>query len=95
MPLALRKTEYRAYETVPAALDPDAAQAMLEEQLADRLEKLVGEDGEVVQVNFAAREAGGILTVTAKAECREQIGREVTFEGTVGETTPAQPLPAG
>ena len=37
----------------------------------------------------------GILTVTAKAECREQIGREVTFEGTVGETTPAQPLPAG
>ena len=95
MPLALRKTEYRAYETVPAALDPDAAQAMLEEQLADRLEKLVGEDGEVVQLSFAAREAEGILTVTAKAECREQIGREVTFEGTVGETTPAQPLPAG
>ena len=55
----------------------------------------MGEDGEVVQVSFAAREAEGILTVTAKAECREQIGREVTFEGTVGETTPAQPLPAG
>lgn len=93
MPLALRKTEYRGYETVPVALDLEAARDMLEGQLQTRLTALVGEGGEVVDMDFSARESDGLLIVTLKAECREQIGREVPFEGKVGAVTPPQSLP--
>lgn len=79
MPLALRETVCRAYQTVPMALDPNAAQTLLKERLQTRLESLVGEDGEVMGVDFTAREADGLLIVTLKAECREQIGHEVPF----------------
>ena len=88
MPLALRRTEYRAYETEPAALNTDAARHMLEERLLERLDTLVGEDGEVLDTVFTAREEGGMMVVTLRAECREQIGREVSFEGRVGELIP-------
>ena len=35
------------------------------------------QDGEVLSVAYAARAADGLLRVTAQAECREEIGREV------------------
>ena len=88
MPLALAETEYRAYETQPAAIQTAAAQALLEERLLERLEELIGEDGSVLSTSFSVREDGGLLTVTLKAQCREQIGREVTFAGQVGEIIP-------
>ena len=92
MPLAVQTTQYRAYETAAWTLDGAAAQDLLERQLLARLEQAVGEDGEVLNTDFSAREANGVLTVTLLAECQEQIGRERPFEGTVGETTPATPM---
>lgn len=88
MPLALVKTEYRAYETKSAAIQTAAAQALLEERLLERLEGLIGDDGSILSTSFSVREDGGLLTVTLKARCREQIGREVTFAGQVGEIIP-------
>ena len=88
MPLALTETEYRAYETQSAAIETAAAQALLEERLLERLEELIGEDGSVLSTAFSVREGDGLLTVTLKARCREQIGREVTFAGQVGEIIP-------
>ena len=49
---------------------------------------VAGEDGSVLSTSFSVREDGGLLTVTLKAQCREQIGREVTFAGQVGEIIP-------
>ena len=88
MPLALRRTEYRAYVTEPAALNAGAARSMLEERLLERLDALIGEDGEVLDTVFTVREKDGMLAVTLRAECREQIGREVPFAGSVGELIP-------
>lgn len=88
MPLALAETEYRAYETQPAAIQTAAAQALLEERLLERLEELIGEDGSVLSTSFSVQEGDGLLTVTLKARCREQIGREVTFAGQVGDIIP-------
>ena len=88
MPLALRRTEYRAYVTEPAALNAGAARSMLEERLLERLDALIGEDGEVLDTVFTVREEDGMLAVTLRAECREQIGREVPFAGSVGELIP-------
>lgn len=88
MPLVLRVERYRGYATEPVALDAEAARTLLEERLLERLDGLVGEDGEVLRTDFAVREENGILVVTLLAECREQIGRVVEFEGQVGHILP-------
>ena len=36
-----------------------------------------GEGGQVEQVRFSVRETAGMLTVTVRAECQEEIGKEV------------------
>ena len=77
MPVGIVTTRWQEHETVPARLELTAAQAMLEDGLKRELERLVGEDGEVLSVAYAARAADGLLRVTAQAECREEIGREV------------------
>ena len=69
-------------------IQTDAAQAMLEERLLERLEEIIGAEGSVLSTAFSVRENSGLLTVTLKAQCREQIGREVTFAGQVGEIIP-------
>ena len=88
MPLALVETEYRAYETQSADIQTAAAQALLEERLLERLNGLIGADGRVLSTAFSVQENSGMLAVTLKAQCREQIGREVTFAGQVGEIIP-------
>ena len=90
LPLALRRTAWRTYETVEQAVDPGAAQDLLEEQLLRRLEQILDERGQVVSTAFAARETEGMLRVTLQAECLEEIGREVVFEGSIGEVPPQQ-----
>lgn len=76
MPLAVQRETCRAYETEPLALEPDAARAMLEARLLEALEEAVGE-GEIVSTESAAEQRDGGLTVTLRAECREEIGRFV------------------
>ncbi len=88
MPLVLRVERYRGYATEPVALNAEAARTLLEERLLERLDGLVGEDGEVLRTDFTVREENGILVVTLLAECREQIGRVVEFEGQVGHILP-------
>ncbi len=89
MPLVLRAERYRGYTTVPVALDPEAVQTMLRQQLSERLTGLVGAQGEVLRTDFTVREENGLLIVTLLAECQEQIGRVVTFEGQVGHVPAA------
>ena len=88
MPLVLVETEYRAYETAAAPVRADAARAMLEERLLERLTALIGAEGSVLSTAFSAEEEDGMLTVTLTAQCREQIGREAVFDGRVGEILP-------
>ncbi len=73
MPLAVQRETCRAYELEQLAVEPDAAQAMLEERLMEALEEAVGE-GEIVSTEFAVETENGMLTVTLQAECREEIG---------------------
>ena len=66
-------------ETV-AAYGPGAAgegRAATEERLVDflarTLERRLGDRGEVLSAEYTARESGGRLYVTVRAECREDI----------------------
>lgn len=82
LPLSVRRETYRGYETEEAALDPAAAQAMLEEELLARLTALLGETGRELSHSFSAAVDNGTLTVTLTAECQEQLGRFVPAAGT-------------
>lgn len=75
LPLSLCRERWLAYDVTTAAVDPAAAQAMLEERLLSRLRALLGETGEEVGHSFAAREKDGLLVVTLTAECKEELGR--------------------
>ena len=77
LPLWLAREQIRFYEPTVLRVDRDAAAKLLEEQLRGRLKELVGEDGQVLRVEFQTRVADGLIRVTADAECQEQIGREV------------------
>ena len=55
--------------------------------LERQLEALLGE-GELLSRQVNSQVEGDTLLVTLSAECREQIGREVTFAGQVGEIIP-------
>jgi similar to stage IV sporulation protein len=83
LPIALVRVRCRAYDLQTAAVDRDAAQALLEQRLEEELSALLGQEGEVLEREVTAREAGGLLTVTLQAACREQIGQSVPSSGPV------------
>lgn len=96
MPLSLTRETVRAYETAAAQVDPAAAEQMLRAQLEEDLLAALGETGEVVSMDFAAREQDGMLLVRLQAECREEIGRFVPYEGQQeNETQPAEEPSSG
>ena len=88
LPLAVRREIFREYTSAPATVDRQAAQALLEDRLLAALEEAVGE-GEVVSARYEAREAEGLLTVTLRAECLEEIGRFVPDQNEITEENEA------
>ena len=68
----------------PAALDPAWAERYGEEILTRQLEAMVAPYGVVSSTLCTSRQQGDALAVTLTAECREEIGRTVEREGTVG-----------
>ena len=77
LPFLLRRETLREYETVSLPIDPAAAQAMLEEELMEKLLELLGDTGREVSHTFAAGERDGKLVVKLTAECEEELGRFV------------------
>lgn len=78
LPLSLSRETCRAYEKQPCAIDRDAAQTMLEEELLRALGESVGQ-GEILATVYSAHTDGEKLSVTLTAECREEIGVFVPF----------------
>ena len=76
LPLSLARETRRAYTLEAVPVEREAARALLEEELLSALREAVGE-GEILRTSFTAGEAAGLLTVTLRAECAEEIGRFV------------------
>lgn len=85
LPLSATRELLRQWTPARVQVDMVAAQDLLERQLRTRLEQLVGEDGRVVAVDWSARIADGILTVTGVAECEEQIARSTPAQNIGGQ----------
>lgn len=98
LPFAVTTATYREYTTEERAVNTEAARAMLEQELSDRLDTiLLDSEGEALHTDFAAREENGLLIVTMLAECKEQIGKTVERPGETGRVydgtleTPEEP----
>ncbi len=74
LPVTLSSSEYRWYEPVQARMEKGEAESILKRRLEERLDEMIG-DGKKVSVLFESREDNGIVQVTIRAECLEQIGQ--------------------
>ena len=90
LPMMLTVTHCRAYETETVSIQLSSAQTMLEEQLLAQLHSLIGEDGQIVDLQYSARVSQGRLDVTLTAECREEIGQQVPGSGEIPGDAPGE-----
>ena len=89
--MALTRETVREYGLTTAAIDLKAAEQMLCTRLEAQLNALVTDhNGQVVQTAFSATQSDGMLKVTLVAECSEQIGKILEFDGEVGRWRPGQ-----
>ena len=73
LPVTLVRERVTEYALSPDREDEDALAEELKAELLARLGRRLGEDGEALGVNFSVSESGGLLYVTLRAECREDI----------------------
>ena len=89
-PISLTQERIREYSLTEGELNRDAAIDLLKAGLRRELDDILREtDGECVRLDYVATVDGDILTVTMLAECVEQIGKTVEFEGEVGFIPPS------
>ena len=94
VPVALTRETVREYDLTTALIDPKAAEQLLRTQLEARLHALVADhDGQVVHTAFSSAQSDGMLKVTLVAECSEQIGKSVEFDGEIGRWRPGATEP--
>ena len=67
---------HRPFSLTGREADPAMLRADLESALLTRLERELGEDGEILRTFFTADEGGGNLRLTLRAECLERIDTE-------------------
>ncbi len=73
LPVTVVRETYDEYERVSEALTAEDAERLLRSRLMYLLEREIGE-GSVTDTRFESREEGGLLYVTLRAECLEEIG---------------------
>lgn len=89
VPVSLTRETVREYDLTNAPIDPEAAEELLRTRLEGRLNALVdAHDGQVVSTAFSSAQKDGMLAVTLTAECSEQIGKTLEFDGEIGRFQP-------
>lgn len=78
LPIAVVTEKYSEYTTAQTELAVLSAEEILQKRLLDRL-KLQVTDGEIVKTEFITEMDNGVIRVTLKAECLEQIAAERPF----------------
>lgn len=87
MPLTLTEETVREYRVSTASIDVEAGEALLRRRLEARLTGLLEtREGEALKTDYTVVRRNGMLTVTLAAECSEQIGKTVEFEGEIGRS---------
>lgn len=74
LPFSLAREQVQPFETQEISVPPEEARAALEQALMQQLQLRIGEDGEIVSSAFTATARDGVLIVTLRAECEQEIG---------------------
>lgn len=74
LPVTLVTDSFEEYERVSSGLPAEEAERLLRSRLMYMLEREIG-DGSVTSTSFEKYERDGLLYVTLRAECLEEIGR--------------------
>lgn len=80
LPVSLVQEQILEYDIIAQSADAEALAQRLEAELTERLEAELDGRGEVLSQSFSARESGGTLYVTLRAECLEDIAAETKAE---------------
>lgn len=75
LPVTIVRESYEAYERAPAELTVEEATQILSVKLLDLVEDEIG-DGWIVSRELETESENGVVTVTLRAECVEEIGVE-------------------
>ena len=87
LPISLERQTLREYVKCPAEADRAQTEQLLRRSLIARLTELT-DGGQMLSLDFAVSCADGVMTVTLRAECLEQIGTAQPindYEGTGNE----------
>lgn len=76
LPFKLVRTAITEYELVEVQLDANDVADRLKAELLDELSGRIGLDGEIISTAFTHIEKDGIIYVTLRAECHENIAAE-------------------
>lgn len=79
LPITFVREDLRAYRLADAERDKKALRESLEAELSSALANELGDGGSVVSASFVASERNGLMIVTLRAECRENISVETPF----------------
>ena len=85
LPISLAAEHYRPYTAREIELPREEAEELLKQGLLRRLEESVGQ-GEIKDCVFESRLEAGLVTVTLRAECLENIAAEVPLSAAGEET---------
>lgn len=80
LPVALVREQILEYDVIAETVDRDALEERLQLRLSEELERLLGDRGEALSQTCSASERGGMLYVTLRAECLEDIAVETRAE---------------
>ena len=80
LPVALVREQILEYDVIAETVDRDELEERLQLRLSEELERLLGDRGEALSQTCSASERGGMLYVTLRAECLEDIAVETRAE---------------
>ena len=73
LPVSLVREDVTPLALTDAKESEKAARARLEQALTDALQSQLGTDGEVISQTITQSKSGGMLTLTLRCECEQEI----------------------
>ena len=79
LPIGFASQRTAEYETETTQIDVNEAAERLKSTLIKELERRI-DGGEIISVNFSVSQDEALLTVTLRAQCRENIAKEAAYD---------------
>lgn len=79
LPIGYAVERTTEYETEQTAIDEAAATERMKQNLRAELQRRIG-DGQIVSADYSISKGEGVMTVTLRAQCTENIAKELPYD---------------